>query len=179
LWLVIAVCTCGALVVLMGIAFSYVVPVPAPRIFVSYLDPAGFSVIVADVSHVPVGRASEPFDIANGKLLKAGDLYEAAVPSAAVEQRLKASGVWTRASLPATSKAKTAVLLPLVIVAIGLLALALSVPCVVLPAGRRRLVLQVGLFVVASVVVIGILQVGGLAWPGLGAWSAVPRLEWR
>ena len=179
LWLVIAVCTFGALVVLMGIAGSYRVPVPAPRIFVSYLDPAGFSVIVADVSHVPVGRASEPFDIANGKLLKAGDLHEAAVPSAAVEQRLKASGVWTRASLPATSKAKTQVLLPLVIVAIGLLALALSVPCVVLPAGRRRLVLQVGLFVVACVVVIGILQVGGLAWPGLGAWSAVPRLEWR
>ena len=178
-WLVIAVGTFGALVVLMGIAFSFFVQIPSPRAFVSYLDPAGFSVIVADVSHVPVGRASEPFDIANGKLLKAGDLYKAAVPSAAVEQRLKASGVWARASLPATSKAKTAALLPLIIIAIGLLALALSIPGVVLPSGRRRLVLQVGLFVVASAVVLVILQVGGLSWPGLGAWSAVPRLEWR
>jgi len=171
--------TFGALVVVMGIAFSSMTPPPVPRAFVSYLDPAGFSVVVADPAHVPVGRASEQLDQANPKLLKAGELEVAAVAAPVLEERLKSSGVWARASLPSTSKAKTAAMLPLIIVAIGLLALAFAVPSVLMRAGGRRLGLQGVLMALSVALVLIMLQRGGLSWPGYAAWSNTPRLEWR
>jgi serine/threonine protein kinase len=178
-WLAVAVGTFGALVVLMGIAFSSMTPAAVPRTFVSYLDPAGFTVVVADHSHVPIGRASEELDPAHASLLKAGELEVAAVPAALLEERLKSSGVWARASLPSTSKAKTAAMLPLIIVAIGLLALAFAVPSVLMPAGGRRLGLQGLLMALSVALVLVMLQRGGLSWPGYAAWSHVPHLEWR
>ena len=145
----------------------------------AYLDPAGFSVVVADHSHVPIGRASEDLDPGHAKLLKAGELEVVEVSPTLLEERLKSSGVWARASLPSTSKAKMAAVLPLIMVAIGLLALAFAVPSVLLPAGGRRLGLQGVLMTLSVVLVLVMLQRGGLSWPGYEAWSHAPHLEWR
>jgi serine/threonine-protein kinase len=176
-WLAVAVGTFGALVVLMGIGFSFAMPTPQPH-FVVYQDLAGHSVVVGDRAQVPVGRASQDLDVTRAALTKSAEKEPTLVDAAELEARLKSSGVWARATLPMTSKAKTAALLPLLIVGIGLLALAFAVPSAVL-RGTSRLGLQATLMVLTVALVLVMLQRGGLSWPGYGAFQATPTLEWK
>ena len=157
---------------------SFAISTPAPRSFVAYADPAGYDVVVANAAHVPAGRPGRPIDPAAASLLRAGDLEPQQVAPKLLETRLRDSGVWARASLPMSPKGLLASLLPLIILALGALALAVALPIVVL-SGPRRLAMQVGLIVVALAVVGGFAERGGLAWPGRAAFDQQPLLEWR
>ena len=178
-WVGVAAATFGGLAVVMGIGVSFAIPTPAPRSFVAYADPAGYDVVVADVAHVPPGRPSRPVDPAAASLLRSGDLEPQQVSGSLLETRLRETGVWSRAALPTSSKGHLAALLPLIIVALGALALALAVPAIVRGPSTARTGLQAALVVVVLAIVGGIVQVGGLAWPGRAAYDARPRLEWR
>jgi len=173
----LAAATFGGLAVVMGVVFALARPAPSPS-FLVFQDPAtSQSIIVADAAHVPVGREFRPLDLDRASLHRASDLEGRAVPRAELEERLKASGLWRRGALPTTSKARTAALLPIVVAAIGALALALSLPMILI-ARRRRLPAQV----VGAVLVIGLvaaaLQFGALSWPGYAAFAEAPRLAW-
>jgi hypothetical protein len=177
-WLALAAATFGALAIAMGVVFALAQPEPTPA-FVVFGDPAtSQSLIVADAAHVPVGREFRPLDLDGALLHRANDLEGRLVPRAEVQERLKASGVWRRASLPATSKARTAALLPVLVAAVGALALALSVP-VMAVARRRRLPVQVAAGVLVVGVVAAALQFGALSWPGYAAFAEAPRLAWE
>jgi serine/threonine protein kinase len=176
-WPGLAAATFGALALLMGVVFAFTRPTPTPS-FVVFQDPAtSQSVVVADATHVPVGRDFRPLDLDQARLHRPGDLEGRLVPRAELEDRLKLTGVWQRGSLPTTSKAKTAALLPIVVAAIGALALAISLP-LILVSRRRRLPIQV----VAGLLTVGLvaaaLQFGALSWPGYAAFHDAPRLVW-
>ena len=177
-WLALAAATFGALAVVMGVVFALAQPKPTPA-FVVFGDPAtSQSLIVADPAHVPVGREFRPLDLNDARLHGANDLEGRLVPRDELEERLKASGVWRRGSLPATSKARTAALLPIFVVAIGALALALSVP-VMAVSRQRRLAAQVAAGGLVVGVVAAALQGGALSWPGYVAFGEAPRLAWE
>jgi hypothetical protein len=161
----------------MGVAFSMAMPSPQPR-FVAYQHLDGYSVIVGDRAQVPVGRAAVDIDVAHAALTKSLGADPQPVDPVELEARLRESGVWARAALPTTSKAKTAALLPLLIVGIGLLALAFAVPTMVM-RGTARLVLQATLMLLTVALVLLMLQRGGLSWPGYAAFRDTPSLEWR
>ncbi len=176
-WVTIALGTFGAVLMAMGVVFSFVVQEPRQQLFV-YQDPAGYDVIIGDAQHAPPGRTPQPLDVNNATLLRGGSLEPALVDPAVLKYELMRHGVWQRASLPTTSKTKTAALLPLIVVCVGLLALAFAVPAV-LVKGSARVVVQ-ALAIVAGLVVVGVLvSGGGLSWPGLAAYAKQPKYEWR
>jgi hypothetical protein len=162
----------------MGVVFALAQPAPTPA-FVMFDDPAtSQSLIVAAGAHVPVGREFRPLDLDGAQLHRANDLEGRLVPRAELEGRLKASGVWRRGSLPATSKGRMAALLPILVAAIGALALALSVPAMAV-ARQRRLPAQVAACLLVVGMVAAALQFGALSWPGYAAFAEAPLLAWE
>ncbi|MDP2343917.1 MAG: serine/threonine-protein kinase [Deltaproteobacteria bacterium] len=178
-WLAVALSTFGALVLVMGVAFSFAIARPVPRAFVAFADPAGFDVVVGDPSHAPGGQPWRLIDPLNATLLKAGDPQPKAVLPAELQARLTETGVWTRAALPATTRTKFAALLPVLIAALGLLALAFAVPAFVIGSARPRLAVRVILLLAVVGAAVVIVEDGALSWPGRAAWREQPRLEWR
>lgn len=178
-WVTVAAATFGALAVVLGIGVSFAVPAPAPHTFIVYADPAGYDVVVADASHVPVGRPMRTIDPANASLLRAGELEPREVSAAALETGLRGSGVWKRASVPATTKALLVSLLPLIVCGLGLLTLALTLPLIFVSSTAGRRVAQGLLVVVALGSAAFLVQRGGLGWAGRAVFSGQPRLEWR
>jgi hypothetical protein len=121
-----------------------------------------------------------PLDPQNALLLRAGTTEAALADAAILEADLRRAGVWDRAALPATSKAKTAALLPVIIIGIGLLALAFAIPSVLLRGGGPgRLGLQAGLTIIVVAAIAVMIQGGALSWPGYASFDAQPKLEWR
>jgi hypothetical protein len=176
-WVAVAAATFGALALVIGIVFSLARPSPVPT-FITFQDPAtGQSIIVGDQAHVPVGRESKVLDLDAATLHTAGDLDGQPVARADLEARLRASGVWDRATLPTSAKARTAALLPVLVSAMGLLVLALALPVIVVRG--RRVLAQVALAAVAIAIAAGVLQFGGLSWPGRAAFDEAPRLAWE
>jgi eukaryotic-like serine/threonine-protein kinase len=176
-WLAVAAATFGALALVIGIVFSLARPASTPA-FLTFEDPAtGQSIIVGDGAQVPVGRESRVLDLDAARLHAPRDLEGRAVARAELEARLRESGVWARASLPTSSKAKTAALLPVLVAAVGLVSLALALPVILMR--RRRLPAQAALVALALVLVAVVLQFGGLSWPGHAAFADAPRLAWE
>jgi serine/threonine protein kinase len=173
----IAVTTFGVLALLIGLAASLVRIEPEPMFFV-FEDPGTLqSVVVGDPAHVPPGREYRVVDLTLARLHRPGDRDGIVAPRAELEARLKKSGVWARASLPMSSKNKLAAMLPLGVVALGLFALALALPAIVVQSARRSLVQMALVLVVAAGAAAGV-RFGVLSWPGFAAFDAAPQLAW-
>ncbi len=162
----------------IGVIFSAVLPTPQPH-FYAYPSPEGFDVVVADREHVPPGV--EVRDVVPGApvaLRRPGEAMPQEVPPDELQRRLEQSGVWARGQVPATSRGRTATFVPVVIVGLGLLALAWALPAFAV-RGRHRPTTQAALLVVVLLVLGMVVQRGGLGWPGRSAIAATPKLEWR
>jgi hypothetical protein len=177
-WLAVALSTFGALVLVMGVAFSFAIARPVPRAFVVYGDPAGFDVVV-DPGHVPAGAPWRLVDPMNASLQRSGETVAKIAPPPELQQKLTESGVWARASLPSTTRTKFAALLPVLIAALGLLALAFAVPAFVVGSPRARLAVRVVLLLAVVGGAVVIVEDGALSWPGRATWRQTPKLEWR
>lgn len=172
-----AAATFGVLAVLIGFGASVVRAVPEPMFF-AFENPSTLqSIVVGDPAHVPSGREYRVVDLALARLHRPGDRDGTIAPRSELESRLRKSGVWARASLPLSSKAKLAALLPFGVLALGLFALALAIPAIVVERARRSLV-QVALGLVVAAGVAAGLRFGVLSWPGFAAFDAAPRLAW-
>ncbi len=177
-WVAVALSTFGLLVTIIGIGFSLANKAPEPRAFAVYRDAKGFDVVVAEVAHAPPGhRFIDPAQSAF--LLKSGDEEAKPVPPDELKRRLIESGVWSRAALPSTSHAHFAALLPVMIVMLGLLALAFALPTFFVQAAGPRAGLRIGLLLAVVVAAVVVLERGALSWPGRASWREQPRLEWR
>lgn len=176
-WLAVALSTFGALVLVMGVGFSFAIARPQPR-FLVYADAKGTDVVVGDAAAIPATAVARPLDLQAPSLRRAGAVTAEPVDPAELSRQLKTSGVWARASLPSTTRTTLAALLPVLITALGLLALAFALP-VFLVRGTRQLVLR--LVFLASVVLATVAGVerGVLSWPGRAAWNNQPTLEWK
>ncbi len=159
--------------------FSFAIVRPPLRSVVVYRDPAGIDVVVVGPAQVPPGAPQRLVDVAQPVLRRAGDVEARPVPAAELQQRLTDAGVWARASLPSTRRTLLAALLPVLIAALGLLALALAVPAFFVRQGRNRLLAQAALVAVVVVVAAVVVERGALSWPGRAAFRQHPRLEWR
>jgi serine/threonine-protein kinase len=177
-WLAVAVATFGALVLAIGVVFSLLMPSSQPH-FYAFTE-GGLDIIVGDREHAPAGAAvREIVPSTNPLLRRAGAIDVAPVSEADLTARLRDSGVWDRASVPSTPRARIAALMPVVIVGLGLLALAFALPTfVVRGVATLRLVRALSIVIVLGLVGV-VVQVGGLGWPGRALASSAPRLEWR
>ena len=90
---------------------------------------------------------------------------------------LEATGVRFRASLPTERRPQLAILLPVLIAGLGLLALAGAIPALFFGAPRSRIAGSVVLMTLCAAGVAYVVKTGGLSWPGLDAWEYMPRLE--
>jgi serine/threonine-protein kinase len=178
-WLAVAVATFGGLVLVIGVVFSLLMPRAQPH-FYAFTDAGGFDVLVGDREHVPPNAVvREIIPSTNPLLRRAGAVGLAPVPGDELVAQLRTSGVWARASVPSTPRGRVAAVMPVVIVALGLLALAFALPTfVVRSPGALRAVRAAATVVVLAVVGV-VVQVGGLGWPGRAVASSTPRLEWR
>jgi serine/threonine protein kinase len=173
----VAATTFGVLAVLIGLGSSFLQPAREPMVFAFEDSQSSQSIVVGDPAHVPSGREYRVLDLALARLHRVGDRDGTIVPRTALEQRLRASGVWTRASLPTSPQAKAAAFLPVGVMALGWLMLAIAVPALVVSGGRRSLV-QVALGLVVAAAVAAGVRFGVLSWPGLNAFNAAPQLRW-
>jgi hypothetical protein len=69
--------------------------------------------------------------------------------------------------------------LPVLIAGLGILALALALPSVLLRGRGARIAAQLSLLLVCAAVIAFVLDRGALSWPGLQTWRSTPRLEMR
>ena len=178
-WLAVAVATFGALVLLIGIVFSLLMPATQPH-FYAFADAGGFDVVVGDRDQAPAGAVVREIVPATNPLLRrAGAVGAAPVPGDELSAQLRMAGVWARASVPTTPRARTAALMPVLIVGLGLLALAFALPTFVVRRKGALRGVRVGGIVVVAVVIGALVQFGGLGWPGRAVTTSSPRLEWR
>lgn len=175
----VAVATFGGLVVLIGIGFSLLMPPLQPHFF-AYTDVGGFDVIVGDREQAPAGAVvREIIPSTNPLLRRAGTLDVGLTSGDELEQGLKQSGVWARASVPATPRGRAAALMPVVIIGLGLLALAFAVPAFFVRGGGALHGVRAACMALVLVAIAALVQFGGLGWPGRAVTTSTPRLEWR
>ena len=175
-----ALATFGALIFMMGVGFSFAITRGAPKQVYAYSTSDGADVIVADLVDVPAGSTSRAIDVKNAQTLKtsAGDAKLVAPDQ--LQRRLMQSGIWTRASLPSTTRTQFSALLPVLIAAMGLLALAFALPAFLVSSKRVRLGVQVALLLAASCLTGLAVEYGVLSWPGRAAWRGeAPHLQWQ
>jgi len=175
-WLAVALSTFGALVLVMGVGFSFAISRPTPH-FLVYTDANGADVIVGDAVAVPANVQPRPLSLQAPSLRRAGGAEQPVDPTE-LNSQLKSSGVWARASLPSTTRTTVAALLPVLITALGLFALAFAVPVFVVRA-PRQLLLRVVFVAVAALATFASIQWGALSWPGRAAWQQQATLEWK
>ena len=101
------------------------------------------------------------------------------MPADELAAKLAASGVGARASLPMSPRGTLAILLPVLIAGLGILALALAVPSLLIAGRGARIAAQLLLLLVSAAVMGLILERGALSWPGMQTWRSAPRLEMR
>lgn len=176
-WVAVAGLTFGVLAVLMGIGFAFAAPTIVPVDVYAYASPAGHEVLVAAPEHVPDDSKARRVAVAAPAVRFADEPSPRLHTAAELEPRLKDSGVWARAALPPTLRAKTAVILPVLIAGLGLVALGVSLPSLLLRRALARNVARVLLLVGAGTGIWFALQQGALSWPGFQAWQKTPRLE--
>jgi serine/threonine protein kinase len=174
-WITVAFLTFGVLALAMGVAFSFLAPPPAMGPLYAYPDAArSYDTVVAQRDAPPGAR---PIDPARPRLLVQGQ--ERDLEAGDFAMRLEHSGLAKRASLPATPRATLAALLPLLIAGVGVLALAGTVPVLIIRGRRSRILAQVLLIVLASAFVGAVVLRGALSWPGMESWERPARLEMK
>lgn len=176
-WVAVAGLTFGVLAVAMGVGFAFAAPQIVPTEVYAYDAPAGHEVLVAAPEHAPDAQKTRRVSVASPKVRFPGEPAPRPHTAAELEGRLKGSGVWARAALPPSLRAQVAVILPVVIAGLGLLALAFSLPGLLLRRRVPRTLARVVMLGGASVGIWVALQQGALSWPGLQAWRGAPRLE--
>ncbi|MCC7109580.1 MAG: serine/threonine protein kinase [Deltaproteobacteria bacterium] len=176
-WVAVAGLTFGVLAVAMGVGFAFAAPLIVPTEVYAYDAPAGHEVLVAAPEHAPDALRTRRVSLASPKVRFPGEPAPQPHTAAELEGRLKGSGVWARAALPPTLRAQVAVILPVVIAGLGLLALAFSLPGLLLRRRVPRTLARVAMLAGVSVGIWVALQQGALSWPGLQAWRGAPRLE--
>ena len=178
-WVSVALATFGALAVVLGAAFSFLVTNPEPRTLHVYTDPAGYDIIVSDPAQIPPGAQARVIDTQAPVLLKEGDPQQRPVDPDKLRARLQEAGLWARAALPSDPRGTLAALLPLLMACVGLLALSIAAPAFVVGSARRRTGLT-ALLIAATLALSGLaLHKGALSWPGLAAWNTTPKVDWR
>lgn len=174
-WVAVALLTFGALALAMGIAFSLLAPRPHVRAVMAFEDASGAFDVVVALQDAPPGART--VDATQARLKVAG--VPRAVPAAELAAKLAASGVAARASLPLSPRGTLAILLPVLIAGLGILALALAVPSLLIARRGARIAAQLLLLLLSAGVIGLILERGALAWPGMQTWRSAPRLEMR
>lgn len=176
-WLAVAGLTFGILALAMGIGFAFAAPTMAPVDVYAYQAPQGHEVLVALAQHAPDPASARRVSMVAPTLRFPGDAAPKPYPPDVLERLLKSSGVWARASLPPTTRAQIALLLPVLISGLGLLALAFSLPAMALRRATPRNAVRAVLLVAAAAGVWFAVDGGALCWPGLQSWHERPRLE--
>lgn len=176
-WVAVAGLTFGLLAIAMGIGFAFAAPRIEPVDVYAYQAPAGHEVLVALPEHAPDPKAVRRVSLSEPTLRFPSDLAPRSYAPAELERLLRDAGVWSRAALPPTTRAQIAVLLPVLIAALGLLALAFSLPGLLLAGAGARNVVRTLLLAVAAGGIWFAVDGGALSWPGLRAWAEQPRLE--
>lgn len=176
-WIPVAGVTFGVLALAMGVGFAFAAPQMSPVDVYAYRASAGHEVLVALPTHAPDPTMVRRVSMSAPVVRCAGEVPPRLCTPLELERLLRDAGVWQRASLPPMLRAQIALLLPVLIAGLGLVALAFSVPGVLVRGAGRRLVARV-LLVGAAAAAIGLaVDVGALSWPGLRAWRQQPRLE--
>lgn len=174
-WIAVALLTFGALAVAMGITFSFLAPRPTPRVVAAYEDTSGsFDIVVAPRDAPPGARS---IDVVTAKLKVAGALRD--VPADELNAKLATSGVGARAALPASARGTLAALLPVLIAGLGIFALALALPSVLIPQRGTRFAVQALLLLASAAAIAFVLERGALSWPGMQTWRSAPKLEMK
>ncbi|OGQ23882.1 MAG: hypothetical protein A2138_22085 [Deltaproteobacteria bacterium RBG_16_71_12] len=176
-WLAVAGLTFGVLALAMGIGFAFAAPHMSPVDVYAYQASQGHEVLVAIAEHAPEPARARRVSISAPVVRLPADPAPKAYAPNLLEDRLRASGVWARASLPPTTRAQLALLLPVLISGLGLLALAYSLPALLLRRAAPRVVARLVLLAGASAALWYALDAGALSWPGLQAWRERPHLE--
>jgi hypothetical protein len=125
-------------------------------------------VVVALKQHAPEPDKARAVHIANPMLA-------APMEQARFEQVLKDSGVYRRASLPSSQRGILAVLLPVLIAGLGVLALAGALPVLLFGNSRLRIFVQLLLLASSGAALAFLVKTGGLKWPGADAWKEQPK----
>ncbi|MCC7069813.1 MAG: protein kinase [Deltaproteobacteria bacterium] len=176
-WIAVAGLTFGLLALAMGVGFAFAAPQMTPVDVYAYRAPQGHEVLVALPSHAPDASAVRRVSMSAPVARCAGDPTPRLCTTDELERLLRTSGVWQRASLPPMLRAQVALLLPVLIAGLGLLALAFSLPALLVHSKGARTVTRVVLLAVAAAVAWYAVEAGALSWPGLRAWRQQPRLE--
>jgi serine/threonine protein kinase len=127
-WVAIAALTFGVLAIAMGVGFAFAAPQILPVEVFAYDAPAGHEVLVALPEQAPDPTHVRRVSLAAPQLRAPGQDAPSACDPATLERDLKRSGVWARAALPSTTRAQVALVLPVLIAGLGLLALAFALP---------------------------------------------------
>ncbi len=175
-WVAVAFLTFGALAVAMGVAFSFLAPHPSVRALVAYDAAGGADEIVVALRDAPP-EGGRTIDVADPHIKIGGALKR--LDPASFDEQLEASGVKARATLPQTGRGILAVLLPVLIAGLGVLALAGALPALAVGAGRLRVLSQVLLVAVCALALAGVVKRGALSWPGLDTIETPAQLQPR
>lgn len=176
-WFAVAGLTFGTLALAMGIGFAFAAPQISPVDVFAFQAPQGHEVLVAIAAHAPKPDAARRVSLAAPVVRFPADPTPKPCAPDMLEGKLKRSGVWARASLPPTTRAQIALLLPVLISGLGLLALAYSLPALLLRRSAPKVVARLILLVGTSAALWWAIDAGALSWPGLQAWRERPRLE--
>ncbi len=176
-WMAVAGLTFGMLAIAMGIGFAFAAPTITPVEVFAYPAPSGHEVLVALPEHAPDPSAARRVSLIAPMVRRPQDQAPRPLAADELERMLRGSGVWARAALPPTMRAQIALLLPVLIAGLGLLALAFSLPALLLRAPWLRNGVRVLLLGGAGAAIWFALSGGALSWPGLAAWHERPRLE--
>ena len=173
-WLANALFTFGAFALVMGIAFSFLGPRAALGGVAVYQDANQRNVVLA-LRDAPAD--ARVIDIERPALRAPGATRD--MLPAELRHQLDSSGVAVRASLPTSARGTLAIFLPVLIAALGLLALAIATPLFFAVAVSKQRLLQAVLALVCLVAIAAVFEKGARPWPGYHAWRSVPRLEVR
>jgi serine/threonine protein kinase len=177
----VALGTFGALALTIGLAFALATERhDAPPPFVGYSE-GGADVVVARTEDVPAGIA-QPFEVRleEARLVLAPGQPRTAIAAAPLERLLRREGVFARAVQPRAFRQKLAAALPAAITLLGLLALVLALPALLVPQPLPKLLARVvgGLVVLAGGALV--FEAGALGWPGRAALAeaeTTPRVS--
>jgi serine/threonine protein kinase len=169
----------GAVALVAGLAAAHLTPAPAPQQFFAWTDPAGFDVVVAQMSHAPAGMQVRRVLPGDAVLLRSGEREPKLVDASEFQSRLETAGVWARASLPTSPQQVAAALLPLLLVLLAGGLLGLAAPALVLRAPRPRLAAQLVMVACVAGFAVAALEGGALGWAGRRAFQEQPALPWR
>lgn len=156
----------GGLAIVLGLTFSWIAPQTSRITVAAVQDVKGANDILYAAVDAPAN--ARVVDLDNAEVRLGGRWRE--VTREELMPLLEESGVWRRANLPTTPRARLTTLLPILLIAIGCFALVIAGPAFFDRNERRRLVVQGLLVAVTLAGLVFALNTGFLSWPGLKAW---------